>query len=107
MRTEIETSQIDRRYESYRMRSEGREKQLLSSILAKGIEEPLCGVQALPAASVLLLDGFKRLRCVEKLKINQVPFLSLGEVYREGRLSPEPDLSKYDELLGSKEEKGE
>jgi ParB/RepB/Spo0J family partition protein len=80
MRTEVETSQIDRRYESYRMRSEGREKQLLSSILAKGIEEPLCGVQTSPAvSSVLLLDGFKRLRCAQKLKINHLPFISLGE----------------------------
>lgn len=61
------------------MRSEGREKQLLSSIMEKGIEEPLCGVQTLSAVPVLLLDGFKRLRCVEKLKINHVPFLSLGE----------------------------
>lgn len=79
MRTEVETSQIDRRYESYRMRSVGREKLLLSSILAKGIEEPLSGVQALSTAPVLLLDGFKRLRCAEKLKINHVPFVSLGE----------------------------
>lgn len=29
------------------------------------------------------------------------------EIYREGRLSPEPDLSKYDELLGVKKEKKE
>ena len=79
MRTEVETSQIDRRYESYRMQSESREKQLLSSILEKGIEEPLCGVQASSGAPVLLLDGFKRLRCVEKIKINHVPFFSLGE----------------------------
>jgi len=76
MRTEVETSQIDRRYESYRMRSEGREKQLLSSIMAKGIEEPLAGV--ISSAAPILLDGFKRLRCLEKLKIDHVPFLSLG-----------------------------
>jgi hypothetical protein len=78
MRTEVETNQIDRRYESFRMRSEGREKQLLASIMEKGIEEPLCGVQTLSAAPVLL-DGFKRLRCLEKLKIDRVPFQSLGE----------------------------
>lgn len=79
MNTEVETSQIDRKYESYRMRSAGREKQLLSSIMEKGVEEPLCGVRTTSAVPLLLLDGFKRLRCVEKLKISQVPFLFLGE----------------------------
>lgn len=60
------------------MRSDGREKHLLSSIMEKGIEEPLCGVQTSSAVPVLL-DGFKRLRCAEKLKISHVPFQSLGE----------------------------
>ena len=78
VKTEVEIKEIDRKYERYRMRSSGREKLLLSSILASGIEEPLSGVLP-PKGAPILLDGFKRLRCAEKLKLNHVPFLSLGE----------------------------
>lgn len=75
---EVEVKSIDRKYERYRMRSAGRERMLLTSILTGGIEEPLAGVFT-PAAVPVLLDGFKRLRCAEKLNLNAVPFISLGE----------------------------
>lgn len=78
MTTEVETKDIDRKYERYRMKSASREKVLLSSILTSGIEEPLVGVFT-SAAVPVLLDGFKRLRCAERLKINSVPFTSIAE----------------------------
>lgn len=75
---EVEVNSIDRKYERYRMRSAGRERMLLTSILTGGIEEPLVGVFT-SAAVPVLLDGFKRLRCAEKLKLSAVPFVSVGE----------------------------
>lgn len=75
---EVEVKSIDRKYEWYRMRSAGRERMLLTSILTGGIEEPLVGVFT-SAAVPVLLDGFKRLRCAEKLKLSVVPFVSVGE----------------------------
>ena len=41
---EVETCQIDRKYESFRIRNAGREKMLLASISERGIEEPLSGI---------------------------------------------------------------
>lgn len=74
---EVETKEIDRKYEPYRMKSSNRERLLITSILTGGIEEPLFGVIPERGAPILL-DGFKRLRCAERLKIATVPFASLG-----------------------------
>lgn len=72
----IEISDLDMRYESYRMRNEGNEKALLSSILEYGIQESLEGVDT--NAGRILLNGFKRYRCAKKLGIGIVPYVSLG-----------------------------
>ena len=71
---EIELSSLDLRYESYRMRHSSVEARLLSKIAERGIEEPLEGV-----CNQILLNGFKRYRCAQKLKLTTVPYLSLGE----------------------------
>jgi len=73
---EVEISSLDLRYEGFRMRSPGAEKALLISILGKGIREPLQGVDTEDAR--ILLDGFKRLRCAQKLGIGMVPYVSMG-----------------------------
>ncbi len=73
----IERVTLDLRYQSYRMRSKAREAHLLNSIIHKGIEQPLEGVD-LPEGRILL-NGFKRYRCAEKLKIDSVPYCSLGD----------------------------
>lgn len=77
MREDVERSSLDLRYEGHRLRDDAREARLLGSIAQRGIEEPLGGVDL--AASRLLLDGFKRWRCAEKLGIECVPYVSLGE----------------------------
>jgi hypothetical protein len=56
----IEVSQIDTRYESFRLPNKKQEKNLLDSISTKGIESSLQGINA--GGSFILLDGFKRLR---------------------------------------------
>jgi len=73
---DVEISSLDLRYEGYRMTSPGAEKALLASILEKGIQHPLQGVDTKGAR--ILLDGFKRLRCARKLGIGTVPYASMG-----------------------------
>lgn len=66
-----ETAKIDRKYEAYRLKDEKREKELLSSILERGIEDSLFGIEQ--HEHFILLDGFKRLRCATKLGIGIIP----------------------------------
>lgn len=78
MKTEVEVSKLDRKYEKHRQKSASREKQLLVSIMNQGIEEPLQGVLS-PTGEAILLDGFKRLRCAVKLGLGSVSFVSIGD----------------------------
>jgi DNA replication protein DnaC len=73
----VERSTLDLRYEGHRLRDDAREARLLSSIAARGTEEPLEGVDT--AEGRFLLNGFKRYRCATKLGISCVPYVSLGE----------------------------
>lgn len=74
---EVEISQIDTRFEGFRLKDKNQEKVILSSILEQGIRDPLrCVVK--PETQIILLDGFKRLRCSKKLGIKMVPIVSLG-----------------------------
>ena len=67
------------------MKNAAVEERLLTSILQRGIEEPLEGVDVggLPT----LLNGFKRYRCARKLRLSTVPYASLGEDEVAGMLS--------------------
>jgi len=76
LRHEVERSQLDLRFEGYRMKNAGLEARLLSSMAHQGIQEPLEG--ALVGSSHILLNGFKRVRCAHQLQIHTVPFRSLG-----------------------------
>jgi len=73
----IEISNIDLRYECFRVKSSYAEKLLIDSILTHGIREPLQGVDA-DDGSRILLNGFKRFRCAGKIGIGIVPWHSLG-----------------------------
>lgn len=73
---EIEIEKIDRRWEGMRLPNKQQEQTLLSSICAGGIREPLQGVMS--GETLLLLDGFKRLRCCQKLSLQIAPVVSLG-----------------------------
>lgn len=76
MAEQVEIASLDLRYEGFRMKSAGAEKALLLSILEKGIRDPLQGVDTRDAR--ILLDGFKRLRCAQKLGIGRAPYVSMG-----------------------------
>ena len=73
---QVEMSSFDLRYESCRMKNPAAEKSLLTSILLHGIRDPLQGVDT--TESRILLNGFKRYRCAQKLAIEVVPYFSLG-----------------------------
>ncbi len=74
---QIEITCFDLRYEGYRMRSKVAEKKMMESILEQGIRDPLQGIN-ISNGSRVLLDGFKRYRCAQKLNIGIVPYHSLG-----------------------------
>lgn len=83
MANEVELGSLDLRYEGFRLKVPALEERLLSSILQRGIEQPLEGVDlpAAPAGSQpikVLLNGFKRYRCARQLRLATVPFSSLG-----------------------------
>ena len=78
MSESVELSTFDLRYEGHRLRDDAREARLLASIVERGIEEPLEGVD--PSADCrFLLNGFKRYRCAKKLGLGCVPYVSLGQ----------------------------
>jgi predicted transcriptional regulator len=72
----VEVSQLDRRYEGCRLKAPAAEDRLLAAIARAGIQEPLQGVEA--AGVRILLNGFKRLRCAQKLHLATVPFVVLA-----------------------------
>jgi len=82
---EIEIQRIDRRWEGLRLPNELQERALLSSISSGGIREPLQGVMS--GETLLLLDGFKRLRCSQKLGLQRAPVVSLGADEAGGMLA--------------------
>jgi hypothetical protein len=77
MAKQVEITSLDLRYESCRMRSKSAEEQLLVSIVAHGIRDPLRGVETADGSRILL-DGFKRYRCAKKLNMGIVAYHSLG-----------------------------
>jgi len=82
---EIEIQRIDRRWEGLRLPNKRQERELLGSISSCGILEPLQGVMS--GEKLLLLDGFKRLRCSQKLGIQRAPVISLGADEASGMLA--------------------
>jgi hypothetical protein len=74
---EVEISQIDTSFERIRIRDRAVQKELLNSIIEGGIRDALkCAIP--PEKRMILLDGFKRLRCAVQLGIRKVPVMSLG-----------------------------
>jgi hypothetical protein len=77
MAQEVELGSLDLRYEGFRLKQPALEERLLTSIAQRGIEEPLEGVEV--QGQAVLLNGFKRYRCARKLRVESVPYISLGQ----------------------------
>jgi ParB/RepB/Spo0J family partition protein len=82
MSATVERNSLDLRFQTYRLRNKVAEARLLASISERGIEQPLAGVDTTQGR--LLLDGFKRYRCAEKLGLECVPYVSLGAEETQG-----------------------
>ena len=78
----VERTSFDLRFQSYRLRNDAAETRLLASIAERGIEQSLAGVDT--PSGRLLLNGFKRYRCAEKLGIESVPYVALAEDEADG-----------------------
>jgi hypothetical protein len=88
---QVELTAIDLKFADCRLKSVNQEKILLASICERGIEQPLQGIFSNTGQGnehrPVLLDGFKRLRCAQKLGINVVPFLEIAEDEPSGILT--------------------
>lgn len=73
---EIEFHQLDLRYEGLRRRDSRRERALLASVSALGQQTPVVVVAG--SGKYVLVDGYKRVRALEKLKRDSVRALEWG-----------------------------
>jgi len=62
---DLEFHQLDRRYESLRVRQPERERRLVASLADHGQQMPIVVVAG--AAGYVVVDGYKRVRCLERL----------------------------------------
>ncbi len=69
---ELEHQQLDLRYEGLRRRSPAREKRLLASLAEKGQQCPVVVVAAERGDKHVVVDGYKRVRCLKRLKTDTV-----------------------------------
>ena len=88
--TLVECSEISLEYEDFRLKDSQRERVLLGSIAERGVLEALWGIERISPdglpTRLVLLDGFKRLRCAKKLSIQSLPWRSIGEDEAQGLL---------------------
>lgn len=71
----IELSLLDLRYEKLRLKNVWQEQKLFDSIFHSGIREPI----VCSGPGYVVLDGFKRIRILKKLKVYEVPVVMYGE----------------------------
>jgi ParB family transcriptional regulator, chromosome partitioning protein len=75
---ELELHQLDLRYEGLRRRDSRRERTLLASISGVGQQAPVVVVAGGDVGRHVLVDGYKRVRALEKLKRDTVCALEWG-----------------------------
>jgi hypothetical protein len=72
---DLEFHQLDRRYEPLRVRQLARERRLLASLAELGQQMPIVVVAA-PAGAHVVVDGYKRVRYLERLHRETVQAVS-------------------------------
>jgi ParB/RepB/Spo0J family partition protein len=78
---ELEFQQLDLRYEALRKRSPAKETRLLASLAELGQQLPVVVVPSADAGRHVLVDGYKRVRALQRLRRDTVAAVvwSLGE----------------------------
>ena len=69
---QLELQQLDRRYEGLRARDPQRERRLLASLSECGQQAPIVVVRGSEAGRYVVVDGFKRIRSLSRLKADTV-----------------------------------
>ncbi len=69
---DLEFHQLDLRYEELRGRSPARERRLLSSLMEVGQQAPIVVVCAASSAGHVVIDGYKRVRLLRRLRHDTV-----------------------------------
>ena len=64
---ELELGQLELRYERLRLVRAGRERQLLSSLASAGQQTPIVVVADAEGGRFVVMDGYKRVRCLRRL----------------------------------------
>ena len=64
---DLEWHQLDRRYEELRLRHPERERRLLASLAENAQQVPIVVVALSDSSRYLVIDGFQRLRALERL----------------------------------------
>ena len=79
---DLEFQQLELRYERLRLLRPARERQLLSSLAASGQQVPIVVVADAEESRFVVVDGYKRVRCLQKLVRDVVlaTRLDLGEM---------------------------
>jgi hypothetical protein len=75
---QVEIASIRRDFEGLRLKNDPYERILLESLRLQGVHQPLRGLLRREEGAFVLLDGFKRLRCLLRLGIPSVPVESIG-----------------------------
>jgi len=81
---QIELAELDTRFESLKTRDSGVEDRLFCALERGEVLDPL--LVAMENETPLLIDGFKRLRCLKKLKWSMVPCITIATSTTDGIL---------------------
>ena len=72
-RVELEFHQLELRYERLRLVRPARERRLLASLAESGQQAPIVVVSDATADRFVVIDGYKRIRCLRRLTQDTVP----------------------------------
>lgn len=78
---QVDLHQLELRFETLRSKNANKERRLMASLLDSGQQHPLVVVEAEPANHYVVIDGYKRVRALKKLHIDQalVTLWELGQ----------------------------
>ena len=82
MAKDVELSSLDLRYEDHRMKNAALEERLLASIVQRGIEEPLEGVQLQDASILLTNDPYPNHRSRTRPRLTSRSMTPSSTAYR-------------------------
>ena len=99
---QVDLHQLELRFESLRNKNASKERRLMASLLDSGQQHPLVVVEAEQQSRFIVIDGYKRVRALKKLSIDQA-VVTLWEVDQAEALVLE-QLMRSSESSGAMEQ---